>query len=148
MVDHILEIAVNGLAWARRREAERLDSDDLGVVEWGPGDQNDERYLVEELAEPLPTQLSIIRTIIRLQTGQDGSDEENVSRFRELFMAGQITNEFVFTLVAACSDFYAFGWMARHIAGLPPFRHYCPAGHTASSLVDPDREVEKAAVAR
>ena len=58
MVDHILEIAMNGLKWARERESERLEQEQ-DFVEWGPGDKNDEGYLIEELAEPLPTRLSI-----------------------------------------------------------------------------------------
>jgi hypothetical protein len=67
MVDLILETATNGLAWAQAREFERLDHEE-DFVEWGPGDKNDERYLIEELAEPLPTQqLSIIKTILLLQ---------------------------------------------------------------------------------
>ena len=51
-------------------------------VEWGPGDKNDEGYLVEELAEALPTHLSIIKTILLLQSEPVGSDEENVVRFK------------------------------------------------------------------
>ena len=148
MVDLILEIATNGLAWARKREAERLDQEQ-DFVEWGPGDKNDEGYLIEELAEPLPTHLSIIKSILVLQSEQVGSDEENIARFKGLLSAGQITNQFVFNLVAACCDFYALGWMARHIAGHPPFRHYHAARGLTSSLMDCDREFEKsAAIAR
>jgi hypothetical protein len=44
----------NGLKWARERESERLDQEP-DVVDWGSGDKNDEGYLIEELAEPLPT---------------------------------------------------------------------------------------------
>ena len=85
------------------------------------------RHLVEALAEPLPTHLSIIKTILMLQSEPVGSDEENVERFKGLLSARKITNQFIFNIVAACCDFYSFGWMARHIAGQPPFRHY----HTA-----------------
>jgi len=53
MVDLILEIATNGLEWARERESARLDHEE-DFAEWGPGDKNDEGYLIEELAEPLP----------------------------------------------------------------------------------------------
>ena len=125
IVDHILEIAANGLNWARGRESERLDREE-DVIEWGPGDKNDERYLIEELGAALPTHLSIIRTALVLQSEPVGSDEENLMRFQALLSAGKITNPIVFNLVAACCDFYAFGWMARHIAGQPPFRHYRP----------------------
>ena len=123
VVDHILEIAANGLNWARERECERLDNEE-DSVEWGPGHKNDEGYLIEESAEALPTRLSIINTILLLQSEQVGSDEENVARFKTLLSAGKITNQFVFNIVAACCDFYALGWMARHIAGQPPFLHY------------------------
>src|SRR5215471_12215685 len=116
MVDRILEIATNGLEWARERESERLDHEE-DFVEWGPGDKNDEGYLIEELAEPLPTLLSTIRKILLLQSEQVGSDEENIARFRELLAVRKITNQFVFNFVAACCDSYACGWMARHIAG-------------------------------
>src|SRR5215468_12746358 len=133
IVDHILEIATNGLEWARERETEQLD-EERNFVEWGPGDKNDEGYLIEELAEPLPTQLSIIKTILLLQSEQIGSDEENILRFNGLLSARKITNQFVFNMVAACCDFYSFGWMARHIAGQPPFRHYHTALRVTSLL--------------
>src|SRR5262249_11395569 len=68
MVDLILEIATNGLKWARERESERLDQE-RDFVEWRPGDKNDEGYLIAELAEPLPTHLSIIKTMLVLQLG-------------------------------------------------------------------------------
>jgi hypothetical protein len=142
MVDLILETATNGLAWAQAREFDRLDHEE-DFVEWGPGDKNDERYLIEELAEPLPTQLSIIKTILLLQSAQVGSDEENIVRFKGLLSARKITKQFVFNIVAACCDFYAFGWRARHIAGHPPFRHYRAARRVTSSLGDCDREFEK-----
>jgi hypothetical protein len=58
MVDLILEIATNGLEWAREREFQRLDHEERDFVEWGPGDKNDEGYLIEELAEPLPTSIN------------------------------------------------------------------------------------------
>jgi hypothetical protein len=141
MVDHILEVAANGLEWARERESERLDHEE-DFVEWGPGDKNDEGYLIEELATPLPTQLSIIKTILLLQSEEVGSDEENIVRFRGLLSARKITNQFVFNFVAACCDFYAFGWMERHIAGHPPFRHYLSARRVTSSLVNCDGELE------
>jgi hypothetical protein len=35
MVDLILEIATNGLEWARQREFERLDHKERHFVEWG-----------------------------------------------------------------------------------------------------------------
>jgi hypothetical protein len=79
MVDLILEIATNGLKWARERESERLDQE-RDFVEWGPGDKNDEGYLIAELAEPLPTHLSIIKTMLVLQSEPVGSDEENACR--------------------------------------------------------------------
>jgi hypothetical protein len=142
MVDLILEIATNGLEWARVRESQRLDQE-RDFVEWGPGDKNDEGYLIKELAEPLPTHLSIIKTILLLQSEAVGSDEENVVRFKELLLAGRITNQFVFNIVAACCDFYAFGWMARQIAGDPPFQHFHTAPRVTSSLVDCDAEFEK-----
>ena len=145
MVDLIIETATNGLTWAREREAERLDREE-DSVEWGPGDKNDEQYLIEEFVGPLPTQLSIIRTILLLQSEPVGSDEENIARFRGLLSARKITNPFVFNIVAACCDFYSFGWMARHIAGNPPFRHYSSARRVAPSLVDCDGEFEKASV--
>jgi hypothetical protein len=148
MVGRILEIATNGLEWARERESERLDQEQ-DFVEWGPGDKNDEGYLIEELAEPLPTHLSIIKTMLLLQSEPVGSDEENIVRFKGLLSARKITNEFVFNIVAACCDFYSFGWMARHIAGQPPYRHYHAARRVTSSVVDCDGEFEKsAAVAR
>jgi hypothetical protein len=146
MVDLILETATNGLAWARARESERLEHEE-DSVEWRPGDENDERYLIGELAEPLPTQLSIINTILLLQAEQVGSDEENLERFKDLLLAGKITNQFVFNVVAACCDFYSFGWLARHIAGAPPFRHYFAAPRLSSSLVDCDGEFEKSSAA-
>jgi len=93
----------------------------------GQGIKNDEGHLIEEFAEPLPTHLSIIKTILLLQSEPVGSDEENIVRFKELLSARKITNQFVFNIVAACCDFYAFGWMARHIARQPPFCHF----HTA-----------------
>jgi hypothetical protein len=141
MVDAILEIATNGLQWARERESERLDQE-RDFVEWGPGDKNDEGYLIEEFAEPLPTHLSIMKTILLLQSAPVGSDKENVECFKGLLSAGKITNQFVFNIVAACCDFYAFGWMARHIAGNPPFRHHA-ARRVTSSLVDCDAEFEE-----
>ena len=49
----------------------------------------------------------------------------------------------VFNTVAACCDFYAFGWMARQIAGDPPFQHFHTARSVTSSLVDCDAEFEK-----
>ena len=139
MVDLILETATNGLTWARAREDEWLDHEE-DSVEWMPGDQNDERYLIEELAEALPTQLSIIKTILLLQSEPIGSDEENILRFNRLFSTRRITNQFIFNIVAACCDFYSFGWMARHIAGSPPFRHYPAARRVTPSLVDFDEE--------
>jgi hypothetical protein len=142
MVDLILEIATNGLEWARERESERLDQERY-FVEWGPGDKNDEIYLIEELAEPLPTHLSIIKTILLLQSEPVGSDEENIVRFKGLLSARKITNQFVFNAVAACCDFYSFGWMARHIAGQPPFRHYRTAPGLTPSLGDFDGQFEK-----
>ena len=149
MVDHILEIAANGLKWARERELERLDHEEHDFVEWGPGDKNDEGYLIEELAEPLPTHLSVIKSILLLQSEQVGSDEENVVRFNELLSTRKITHQFVFNLVAACCDFYAFGWMTRHIAGNPPFRHYRAARRATSSPVDSNGQVEESvAIAR
>ena len=112
MVDLILEIATNGLPWARQRESERLDQE-RDFVEWRPGDNNDEGYLIAELAEPLPTHLSIIKTILLLQSEPVGSDEENVVRFKRLLSAGKITKQFVLNIAAACCDFYAFGgWHA------------------------------------
>src|SRR5215470_1609067 len=45
MVDGVLEIATNGLKWARERESERLDQE-RDFVEWGPGDKNDEIPLI------------------------------------------------------------------------------------------------------
>ena len=148
MVDHILEIAVNGLKWARERETERLD-EERDFVEWGPGDKNDEGYVIEELAEPLPTHLAIIKTILLLQSEQVGSDEENLVRFRGLLSAGKITDQFVFNVIAVCCDFYAFGWMTRHIAGDPPFRHYNAVQRETSSPVDSNGEFEKSvAIAR
>jgi hypothetical protein len=108
----------------------------------GPGDKNDEEYLIEELAEPLPTHLSIIKTILSLQSEQVASDEENIVRFKGLLSARKITNQLVFNIVAACCDYYSFGWMARHIAGQPPFRHYQAAQPVTSSLVDCDGEFE------
>ena len=145
MVDLILETAANGLTWARERECERLDRE-ADSVEWGPGDKNDERYLIEEFAETLPTQLSIIKTILSLQSEQVGSDEENMVRFKGLLSARKITNQFVFNIVAACCDFYSFGWMARHIAGQPPFRHYRTARPVTSSLGDFDGQFEESSV--
>jgi hypothetical protein len=145
MVDRILEIAANGLEWARKRESERLDQEQ-DSVEWGPGDKNDEGYLIEELAEPLQTYLSIIKTILLLQSEPVGSDEENIVRFKGLLSDRRITNQFVFNIVAACCDFYAFGWMARHVAGNPPFRHYHTARRVTSSLVDCEGEFEKSSV--
>src|SRR5262249_45054420 len=107
MVDLILEIATNGLEWARKRESQSLDQEQDFVV-WGPGDKNDEGYLIEEFAEPLPTHLSIIKTILLLQSEPVGSDEENIVRFKGLLSARKITNQFVFDIVAACCDFYSF----------------------------------------
>ena len=148
MVDLILETATNGLAWAQAREFDRLDHEE-DFVEWGPGDKNDERYLIEELAEPLQTYLSIIKTILLLQSEPVGSDEENIVRFKGLLSARKITKQFVFNIVAACCDFYSFGWRARHIAGHPPFRHYRAARRVTPSLVDCDGEFEKSsAIAR
>jgi hypothetical protein len=141
-VDHILEIAANGLRWARERESQRLDQEQ-DFVEWGPGDKNDEGYLIEELAEALPTHLSIIKTVLLLQSVQAGSDEENIVRLKELLSAGKITNQFVFTVVAMCCDFYAFGWMARHAAGDPPFRHYRAATRVISSPADSNKHFEE-----
>ena len=142
MVDLILEIVTNGLKWAVERESERLDQE-RDFVEWGPGDKNDEGYLIAELAEPLPTHLSIIKTMLVLQSEPVGSDEENVVRFKELLSVGKITNQFVFNIVAACCEFYAFGWMARQIAGDPPFQHFHAERRVTSSLVDCDAEFEK-----
>ena len=146
MVDLIFETATNGLAWARLRESERLDRDE-DSVEWGPGDENDERYLIGELAEPLPAHLSIINTILLLQSEQVGSDEENLERFKDLLLAGKITNQFVFNVVAACCDFYSFGWLARQIAGPPPFRHYFAARRVNASPVDCNEELENSSAA-
>jgi hypothetical protein len=145
VVEHILAIATNGLEWARDRETEQLD-EERDFVEWGPGDKNDEGYLIEELAEPLPTHLSIIKTVLLLQSERVGSDEENIARFKELLTAGKITNPFVFNVVAACCDFYSLGWMARHIAGRPPFRHYHAAQRVAFPLVDRNGELEESSV--
>jgi hypothetical protein len=145
MVDLIVETATNGLAWAREREVERLDHEE-DFVEWEPGDKNDERYLIGDLAEPLPTQLSIIKTILSLQSEPVRSDEENILRFRQLLSAGKLTNQFVFNIVAACSDFYAFGWMARHVAGSPPFLHSRAGRRVTSSLVGRDGEFEESPV--
>ena len=148
MVDQILAIATNGLDWARKRETERLE-EERDFVEWGPGDKNDEGYLIAELAEPLPTHLSIIKTILLLQSEPVGSDEENVVRFKGLLSSGKMTNQFVFNVVAACCDFYAFGWMARQIAGDPPFQHFHAPRHVTSSLVDCEAEYENTpAIAR
>jgi hypothetical protein len=144
MADHILEIAANGLEWARERECDRLDQEQ-DFVEWGPADKNDEGYLIEELAEPLPTHLSIIKTILLLQSEPLGSDAENVSCFRALLSTGKIMKPFVFNIVAACCDFYSFGWMTRHVAGQPPFRHYRSTGREASSPVDFNGEFEESA---
>src|SRR5262249_3257056 len=141
MVDLILETAANGLEWARERESERLDQE-LDSVEWGPGDKNDEGYLIEELAEPLPTHLSIIKTILLLQSEPVGSDEETIVRFQALLSAGRITNQFVFNIVATCCDFYSFGWLSRHAAGSPPFLHYYLPRRVMSSLVDSEGEFE------
>src|SRR5215471_8692650 len=99
MVDLILETSANGLDWARAREFERLNHEE-DFVEWGPGDKNDEGYLVEELADVLPTQLSIIKTILLLQSEQTGSDEDNIARFQKLLSSGKITNQFIFNVVA------------------------------------------------
>ena len=106
MVDLILEVATNGLALARERESERLDQE-RDFIEWGPGDKNDEGYLIEELAEPLPTHLSIIKTILLLQSEPVGSDEENIVHFKGLLSARKITNQFIFNIVAVCCDFYS-----------------------------------------
>ena len=143
MVDLILEIATNGLEWARERESERLDQE-RDFVEWGRGDKNDEGDLIEELAEPLPTHLSIIKTILLLQSEPVGSDEENVVRFKELLSVGKITNQFVFNIVAACVTFTRLvGWLARSRAGDPPFQHFRPTLRVTSSLSDCDGEFEK-----
>src|SRR5215471_25667 len=142
MVDLILEIATNGLEWTRKRESQWLDQEQ-DFVEWGPWDKNDEGYLIEEFAEPLPTHLSIIKTILLLQSEPVGSDEENIVRFKGLLSARKITNQFVFNIVAACCDFYSCGWMARHIAGQPPFRHYYTARRVTSPLGDFGAEFEK-----
>ena len=112
-------------------------------VEWAAGDKNDEGYLIEEFAEPLPTHLSIIKTILLLQSEPVGSDEENIVCFKKLLLAGKITNQFVFNIVAACCDFYSFGWMTRHIAGQPPFRHYHTARRVTSVLGDSYGQFEK-----
>jgi hypothetical protein len=77
-----------------------------------------------------------------LQSEPVGSEDENVVRFKELLSAGKITNPFVFNTVAACCDFYAFGWMARHIAGQPPFRHYRTARTDRSDLQTAELVVE------
>src|SRR5262245_17572674 len=125
MVDHILEIATNGLEWARERESERLDQEQ-DFVEWGPGDKNDEGYLIEELAEPLPIHLSIIKTILLLQSESVGSDEENMVRFKGLLSARKITTQFVFNIVAACCDFYSFwvdGTPHRRPVPISPLPH-------------------------
>src|SRR5262249_53431353 len=103
MVDLILELATNGLKWARERESQRLDQES-DSVEWYPEDKNDEGYLIAELAEPLPTHLSIIKTILLLQSEPVASDEENVARFKGLLSSGKITSQFVFNIVAACCD--------------------------------------------
>jgi len=140
MVNFILEIATNGLEWARERESRRLDQEQ-DLVEWGPEDKNDEGYLIAELAEPLPIHLSIIKTILLLQSVPVGSDAENVVRFKGLLSARKITHQFVFNIVAACCDFYAFGWMARQIAGDPPFQHFQAARQVTSSTLDSDAEL-------
>ena len=112
MVDLILEIATNGLKWARERESERLDQK-RDFVEWGPGDKNDEGYLIEELAEPLPTHLSIIKTILLLQSETVGSDEENIVRFKGLLSARKITNHSLLTLLPRAVIFTrSDGWHA------------------------------------
>jgi hypothetical protein len=101
------------------------------------------------IAEPLPTHLSIIKTMLLLQSEPVGSDEQNIVHFKRLLSARKITNPFVFDVVAACCDFYSFGWMARHIAGQPPYRHYRAARRVTSSVVDCEGEFENsAAVAR
>lgn len=133
IVGQILKIAANGLKWANERESARLDGEE-DVVELAPGDKNDEGYLIEELAEALPTHLSIIKTILLLRSEPVGSDEENIALFAGLLSDRKITHETVFHAVAACCDFYAFGWMARHIAGPPPFRHYRAAGGVTSPV--------------
>jgi hypothetical protein len=101
--------------------------------------------IYRELAELLPAQLSLINTMLLLQSEPVGSDEENVVRFQGLLLAHKITNQFVFNVVAACCDFYSFGWMARHIAGSPPFLHYRTAGRVTSS-VDHNGEFEMSSV--
>jgi hypothetical protein len=63
-----------------------------------------------------------------LQSEPFGSDEENIVRFKRFLSARKITNQFVFNIVAACCDFYAFGWMARHVAGPPHFAITTPDG--------------------
>jgi hypothetical protein len=144
MVDLILEIATHGLEWARKRESARLDQE-RDFSEWGLEDKNDEGYLIAELAEPLPIHLSIIKTILLLQSVPVGSDAENVVRFKGLLSARKITNQFVFNIVATCCDFYAFGWMARQIAGDPPFQHFQAAQRADSLPVDCEEEFEKSA---
>jgi len=48
MVDRILDVATNGLEWARKRESERLDQEHH-CVEWWPSDKNDDRTLRRRL---------------------------------------------------------------------------------------------------
>jgi hypothetical protein len=110
MVDLILETATNGLAWARKRESERLDHEEESV-ERGPGDKNDEGYLIAELAEPLPTQLSIIKTILMLQSQLVGSDEENIVRFKALLSVGKSQRNSFLTLLRCVVTFTRLvGW--------------------------------------
>jgi hypothetical protein len=78
-----------------------------------------------------------------LQSEPVGSDEENIVRFKRLLSARKITDQFVFNIVAACCDFYSFGWMARHIAGQPPFRHYHTARRVTSALGNFEGQFEK-----
>ena len=120
MVDGILQIAKNGLEWARAQESKRLD-EEQDFVEWRPGDKSDEGYLIEELAEPLPTRLSIIRTMLLLQSEQVGSDEENIARFKEL-LSGKITTQLVLTSSRCAVTFTRLvGWRGTLRASL----HFC-----------------------
>jgi hypothetical protein len=73
-------------------------------------------------------------------------NNENIVRFRELLLTCKISNQFVMNILAACCDFYRFGWMARHIAGGPRFRHYSTARRAAPSLVGCEEKFEKASV--
>ena len=127
MVDLILEIATNGLEWARERESERLDQE-RDFVEWGPEDKDDEGYLIEELAGPLPTHLSIIKTILMLQCEPVGSDEETLSALRDSFrLARSQINSFFTSLPRAVIFTRSDGWHATSQAS-PHFGITAPHG--------------------